>query len=765
MAETLLQTKMNMPGIRPSFVPRPHLIAKLNQGLHQGCKLTLVSAPAGFGKTTLVVEWAVAYRRGMQIAEFKTLPQLAVQNPKLCWLSLDEYDNNLTRFMSYFIAALQTIEPDMGETAVALLHSSTPVPIEAVLTSLLNDIISLVAGEDRANPLILILDDYHHITTRTVHDALTFLLENLASNCHLFLISRVDPPLALSRLRARSQLTEIRQADLRFTAVEAAAFLNDVMSLSLTAGQVEMLETRTEGWIAGLQMAALSIRGRDDRADFIAAFSGSHRFILDYLTEEVIQGLPNDLQQFLQQTSILGRLRGSLCEAVTGQEKGWATLEELEASNLFLIPLDEERVWFRYHHLFAEVISKRLHRHYREQIPELHLRAAHWFRQNNLFDEAIKHALAANDYPLAADMVESQAEELLKLGRLSTLAGWLKKVPQEIVNDRLQLSVAAAWVDLLTGKLANIEAYLTAAEQNLDSVDHPNDLRGQIAAIRFYAAALMGNLDRAMDQAQEALDQLAPDNLTARSVVAAVLGGIYGFLQEHALALTHLKEAVELGEQAGNTHGVVGALNSMGDVLRNQGNLAEAEKVYYQALHLGKGRRGQPLPISAGVYASLAELRLAQKDFVDARQFAQTGLELGERWLNAESQIVAYLALAKIEHLEGQQDAARKALEKAKRLAASHQVPPPRVAQIMACEQEIEVAPGGRSDQGLLNPLSERELEILGLFAAGLSNKEVADKLIISLGTVKAHSSNIYRKLDVRNRAQAIIRAGELNLL
>lgn len=747
MSETLLRTKLFIPPLRPNLVPRPRLINRLNQGLELGYGLTLISAPAGFGKTTLVSEWYQV------VAEASSTIATA-------WISLDENDNDLTRFLTYFVAALQNTLGDIGETAVSLLNSPQPPPTEAVMNALINEM-----AETGDGCHILVLDDYHLIANTAVHEAINYLLENVPPSLHAVILTRADPPLPLARWRARGQMSEIRQADLRFTAEEAAAFLNEIMGLSLTAGQVEMLEARTEGWIVGLQMAALSIRGRDDTADFIAAFGGSHRFILDYLTEEVIRGLPDDLQHFLLQTSILGRLRGSLCDAVTGQENGWATLEQLEASNLFLIPLDEERIWFRYHHLFAEVISRRLNRRYRDQIPDLHLRAAEWFRQNNLFDEAIKHALAADDVPLAVDMVEGQADELLRLGRLSTLLRWVGELPPESVSERPQLAVITAWVDLLTGNLGRIEGYLVAAEGNLDSVEHANDLPGQIAAIRFYAAALVGDLPKAMDQAQAALQQLAQDNLTVRGVVALVLGGIYGFLQDYPRALTHLREAADLGRQAGSIHVTVGALNTMGDALRYQGNLAEAEKIYHEALHSGTGRRGQSLPISAGAFAGLAELRLAQEDLAGARQFARTGLELGERWLNAESQIVSLLALAKIEHLEGRQDAALKAVEQAKRLAASHQIPPPRVAQIMAREEEISLPPGASTDQGLLDPLSERELEILGLFAAGLSNREIAERLIISPGTVKAHSSNIYRKLDVRNRAQAIIRAGELNLL
>ena len=762
MSGDLLQTKLYVPRLRPLLVPRPHLIEKLNQGLQQGCKLTLISAPAGFGKTTLVAEWLSQLTIDKQPV---VAQNMTIQNCSVAWLSLDEHENDLTWFLTYFVAALQTIETNIGETAVALLQSPQPVSMKAVLTSLLNDITSMSADKDRAYPVVLILDDYHHITARIIHDALTFLLENAPPNWHLILISRSDPPLPLSRLRVRGQMTEIRQTDLRFTAIEAATFLNNVMGLSLTAGQVEMLDTRTEGWIAGLQLAALSLRSRDDTVDFITSFSGSHRFILDYLTEEVIQGQPANLQQFILQTSILSRLRGSLCEAVTGQGKGQETLEKLEASNLFLIPLDDEREWFRYHHLFAEVMAKRLQRFYRDQIPELHLRAAAWFRQHNLFDEAIKHALAANENQLAGDIVESQARDLLHLGKLSTLMGWLSKLPPEIVNGRPVLSVDSAWVYLLIGKLEPIEDYLASAEKNLDNLDNPDELRGQIAAIRAYTAGRLGELDRAIDQAHAALELLPKDDFSVRCVVAFVLGEVYNFRQDIQRALTYLREASQLGQKAGNIHLAVAALRSIGELLNRQGKLAESEKTFYQALQLGTGRRGNPLPLTSGVYYNLAELHLAQSDLVSARKLAATGLELGKQWGNLESQVVCYLTLAQIEQLEGKPAEARMALEKAKRLAATNQLPPGRKEQIKVVETAISTAPARGVDQGLLAPLSERELEVLRLFAAGFSNQEIADKLFLSLGTVKAHSSNIYRKLDVRNRAQAIIRASELKLL
>jgi LuxR family maltose regulon positive regulatory protein len=471
---------------------------------------------------------------------------------------------------------------------------------------------------------------------------------------------------------------------------------------------------------------------------------------------------------FMLQTSILGRMNGPLCNALTGQSDSETTLEHLEKANLFVTSLGGEQRWYRYHHLFADVMSNRLQRFYPEQAPKLHLRAANWFEQNNLYAEAIEHALVANDYLLAADIVNNQITDMLKLGRLSTLLGWLSRFPLEIVNTLPRLGIGLAWVYLLIGKLENIENFLPTAEKQLDGLNYfdSDDLRGQIAAIRAYAAAQMGNLDQAIGQAQLALEMLSKDNLNVRCVVSFVLGGIYYMQQNMPKAITSMKEASQLGIEAGNIHLAVAALNAVGDVTKHQGNLEESEKIFYQAMQLGAGRSGQPLPITAGVHASLAELRLVQKDLVSARQFAQIGLELAEKIINAEGQILCYLILAQVEHFEGNPDEARVTLEKAKRLAATTQLPSGREEQISACEKLILTASMKGVDQStLIDPLSEREVEVLRLFAHGLSNQEIAEKLIISLGTVKAHSSNIYRKLDVRNRAQAVIVAREMNML
>ena len=388
MSEPLLLTKLYIPPPRPKIVLRPRLIERLNEGLCSR-KLTLISAPAGFGKTTLVSEWVAGCER------------------PVAWLSLDEGDNDPARFLTYLVAALQTIAANIGAGVLGVLQSPQPPPIESILTALLNEITTI------PDNFVLVLDDYHVIDSKPVDKALTFLLEHLPPQMHLVIATREDPHLPLARLRARGQLTELRAADLRFTPAEAAEFLNQVMGLNLSAEDIAALETRTEGWIAGLQLAALSMQGHQDAASFIQSFTGSHHFVLDYLVEEVLQQQSESIQTFLLRTSILDRLCGPLCDAVlgspsaSGQEtSGQETLEYLEHANLFIVPLDDERHWYRYHHLFADVLRMHLMAEQPDQVSALHRRASEWYEHNGSTADAIRHALAAEDFARAADLVE-----------------------------------------------------------------------------------------------------------------------------------------------------------------------------------------------------------------------------------------------------------------------------------------------------------------------------------------------------------------------
>ena len=404
MSTPILATKLYIPPPRPQVVRRPRLIERLDEGLHR--KLTLISAPAGFGKTMLVSEWLAA-------------PKGRQERP-VAWLSLDERDNDPTRFLAYLVAALQTIAPTMGDGVLAVLHSPQPPPTESILIALLNEITII------PDKFVLVLDDYHVIDAMAIDHALTFLLEHLPPAMHLVITTRADPPLPLARYRARGQLTELRATDLRFTESEAADFLKQVMGLNLSAQEIAALESHTEGWIAGLQLAALSMQGHQDVPGFIRAFAGDHRYIVDYLVEEVLQRQPDPVRSFLLQTAILDRLRGPLCDAVTGQQGGNARLEALERGNFFVVPLDDKRHWYRYHHLFAEVLAAHLRAEQPDQLSTLHRRASDWYEHNGLPADAIRHALAGEDFARAADLVELAWPAMRRSRQEATFLGWLK---------------------------------------------------------------------------------------------------------------------------------------------------------------------------------------------------------------------------------------------------------------------------------------------------------------------------------------------------
>src|SRR2546421_3290410 len=428
MPTPILATKLYIPPLRPNVVIRPRLIERLNEGLHR--KLTLIAAPAGFGKTTLISQWVASCDR------------------QVAWLSLDEGDNDPTRFLTYLVAALQTIAPTLGEGVLGALQSPQPPPPEAMLTALLNDLTTI------RDHFVLVLDDYHVLDAKAVDQALTYLVEHLPPQMHLVIATREDPDLPLARLRARGQLTEVRAGDLRFTPSEAAAFLNQVMGLTLSAQDIATLERRTEGWIAGLQLAALSLQGHQDAASFIRSFTGSHHFVLDYLVEEVLGQQSERVQRFLLRTSILDRMSGPLCDAVVLDPSisGQATLEDLEHANLFIIPLDDERRWYRYHHLFAELLRLRLHQSTasspadaQSQVNALHIRASQWYEDQGLSMEAFQHAAAAHDVERAERLMEGKGIPLHFRGAVIAILDWLEVLPTTVPDAKASLWVRPVW--------------------------------------------------------------------------------------------------------------------------------------------------------------------------------------------------------------------------------------------------------------------------------------------------------------------------------
>ncbi|MDQ3864684.1 MAG: LuxR C-terminal-related transcriptional regulator [Actinomycetota bacterium] len=630
-----------MPRAHPNLVPRPRLGELLNEGTER--KLIVISAPAGFGKTTLLSEWRMMH--------------LGSEYP-LAWVSLEESDNDPSRFLTYLIAALQAIEADTGEAVLNALRSPQPPLIESVLTALINEIASI--PEDFA----LVLDDYHVISNEAVHDALFFLVDHLPPNAHLVIASRADPPLPLARLRAQGQMTEIRADDLRFTPEEAGAFLRGVMGLDLPDESVATLEERTEGWIAGLQLAALSVRGREDIPGFVTALKGSSRHVLDYLAEEVLRRQPEDTRAFLLQTSVLDRLSGPLCGAVADRADGQEMLERLERANLFTIPLDEERRWYRYHHLFSEFLRDRLHQTQPGQEPELHRRASSWYERNEFVHEAVGHALAAADLEATARLIEENFRDMLAHGEAALLLSWLEALPEELVRSRPWLCIPYAWALVITGQLEAAELREQELERMVDtnlslradereiplSDEELAAVSGEAAAIRAFIVRNRGDVPLSIELSRRALELVSEDNLTLRGIVAYLLGGAYSMSGDLAAANEYLSEAITTSERAGNPFAVLLAMRGLAELQVLGGHLHRAAELYRQALRLAEQR---PFPAAGLAYVGRGELLYEWDDLDGAMRHLILGVELGEQSGSTSIVLPGHALLARVKWARG----------------------------------------------------------------------------------------------------------------
>jgi LuxR family transcriptional regulator, maltose regulon positive regulatory protein len=634
----ILATKLYLPPLRPNVVSRPRLLERLNEGLHG--KLTLISAPAGFGKTTLVSQWLAGCGR------------------PAAWLSLDEGENDPTRFLTYLVAAVQTIAVHIGKGVLGVLQSSQLPPLDSIVTTLLNDITTI------RDPFILVLDDYHLLDAQPVDQVLTYLVEHLPPQMHLVIVTREDPPLPLARLRARSQLTEVRVTHLRFTPAEAAAFLTQVMGLSLSAENIAELERRTEGWIAGLQLAALSLQGHEDATSFIRSFTGSHHFVLDYLLEEVLGQQSERVQRFLLCTSILDRMSGPLCDAVVLDPSlsGQATLEYLEHANLFLIPLDEERRWYRYHQLFADLLRLRLHQSIasspaeaQSQVNALYLRASLWYEDHGLSLEAFHHAAAAHDVERAARLVEGEGMPLLFRGAVTPVLHWLESLPKTALDARPSLWVMYASALTMTGILSGVEEKLQAAEaamQGTEPDDTTKDVVGQIAAMRAMLAVPANQLETIIAQSHRALEYLHPSNLASRTSTLWTLG-FASFLQgDRAAARQAYSEAIALSQAADNFILYIGATIGLGTIQEADTQLSLAAETYRRVLHLA-GDLPQPPAIEA--HLGLAHVLYEWNDLDEALQHGQQSVHLARQLENTDKCIAGEVVLArlKLAHHEG----------------------------------------------------------------------------------------------------------------
>jgi LuxR family maltose regulon positive regulatory protein len=664
MSVPILATKLYIPPPRPHLVLRSRLIERLNARLHH--KLSLISALAGFGKTTLVIAWAAGDTR------------------PVAWLSLDEGDNDLARFLLHLVAAVRTVAADLGERVIDALQSPQPPPADVLLTDLLNEITTL------PEHVILVLDDYHLIEAAPVDQALAYLVEHLPPQMHLVIATRADPPLPLARLRAQGQMTELRAADLRFTPSETAAFLNEVMGLSLSAEDIAALDGRTEGWIAGLQLAALSMQGREDVPGFIRAFAGDHRYIADYLVGEVLGRQPEPVRSFLLQTSILERLSGPLCDAVTGQEDGRAQLEALERGNFFVVPLDDNRQWYRCHHLFVDVLHAHVKAEQPDLVPTLHRRASAWYEHNGSAADAIRHALAAADVAHAADLVELAVPAMRRSRQEAAVLGWLRVLPDDLVRRRPVLSVWYAHALLASCELEGVEERLRDSERWLDTTpdrggrpdpasaamvvvddEEFRRLPGTIALARAGAALARGDVPETVTQARRALELVPEDDHLGRGGATALLGLASWASGDLEAAHRTFAEGMARVQRAGHIADALNGTIALADIRMAQGRLRTAMSTYEWGLQLA-AEQGTPVPRgTANLYVGMSELHRERNDLEAATQHLLRSKELGEHTGFPQYPYRWRVAMARIRQAQGDLDSAVELLDEAERRYAS----------------------------------------------------------------------------------------------
>lgn len=925
----VLSTKLQIPRTHPNTVSRIHLIKRLDEGLwhttgqHFVRRLTLVAAPAGYGKTTLLCEW---------------LGHLQVPS---AWVTFDESDNNPDSFLQYLVASLQTIEPCLGKTVPAVSQSpqftGLPLSISEVVAALVNEITAIPW------PFVLVLDDYHVLEEPAIHQAVMFLLDHMPENLSLVIATRADPPLPLSRLRARRHLVEVRSEDLRFSECETAMFLRQVMHLDVQDQQVAVLTERTEGWIAGLQMAALALQGHDDIAGFVLDFSGRQRFVIDYLFDEVLRRQAEPIQAFLIQTSILDRMTGPLCDAVLGEqesgqaahccsslalESGQQVLEYLDRANLFLVPLDNERRYYRYHHLWADLLRHHLRRTAPESIPRLQARAAEWFEAQGSIADAVDHWLEAGDWANAVRIVQQFGWEWVSNGRFQQLLAWRQHLPDPLIHAHPWLCIFYSWVLIFSGRTAEGEVYLSSAAKSLSSSAETADpdrrrQHGHIATLHAYLAAIRHDVVGISHHSSLALQYLPADEVSVRCIVEYFRGSGALLTDDLLLAQEAFTAAASLGCEAENRVIAINALCHLADLSRTRGQLGRALDIYRRATDVATDERGQTSPAAAEIYVGRANLYYEWNDLTTAEKDLLAAREIGKLYSNFDLSVDTTLSLSRVslaqDDLDGaerllqqiQQDtrqaslrpaalllAHQMALYQAKgdlaqvsRLAAQHDWAPDTcqyawapafiaytrfliaqrrplqaqdlldkcMARLQACEMQMHViqalivqacaldvqskrlpaqeklklalslaepegfirsfvdegepvrsllvsyrerltrksqamdpsdtrmltyidkllpafsslvaektnAPSATSltPSALIEPLTARELEVLQLIAAGLTNSEIADRLVVTVGTVKAHSSAIYRKLDVPNRTRAVAVAREIHII
>lgn len=761
----LLATKLTAPTLRPQLISRVALVQALCAG--DGRKLTLLDAPAGWGKTTLLAQWIAPERARNQVA----------------WLSLDLADNDPARFWTYVVAAVQKACPGLDTCAVELIGVHAD-PRQVVLPTLLNDLASL---DER---IVLILDDYHVVTNRAIHEEMAFFIERMPANLSLVIATRSDPPLPLARLRAGGHLLEIRADDLRFAEGEASRMLNDALGLGLAAEGIKLLCQRTEGWAAGLYLAALSLEGRSDADSYIRAFAGDNRHIVDYLSAEVLDSQPPAIRLFLLRTAVLERLSAPLCDAVLDTSASAAILEEIERDNLFLMPLDSSRHWYRYHHLFGDLLRNELRRAEPALIPRLHERAAAWFRAEGLTDEAVRHLIAGGDVAGGAELVTDRWGAEFNRGWLSTVSAWLDLLPEQTVASHPRLCLARAWIALDRRRLPDAARWIEAAQAGLADyqirqgrraaagpdpagpvgIVPADTIEAEIAVLRAVQVFKAGDVARAVDVAEQAAHADLGDVPLGRSAAYCVYGAALYWSGRTPDSRAAFSLAVQLSNAAGNLLGRKYSLGYLALIAAGRGQLAEADQLIHQA---AEGDRDA----SAGEHFVDMMPALAMAKVLDRRGATAQAADAADRAVvlslrgggNLEVANALLVRSEILRHL-GDPEAARSSAAEASALLRD--CPDPGLARELLAAAEEE-SPGSRSRPAgqdravpaLPEQLTSKELELLRLLQTPLSRREISARLYVSLNTVKTHQRGLYRKLGVTGRAEAIKRARDLGLL
>ncbi len=745
----LVATKLHVPRLRSGLVPRPELVAGLIAA--EGCRLVLICAPAGWGKSVLLSEWVASPEETRPFA----------------WVSLDRADSDPVRFWGYVIAALRTVGPELGETAQAALPVAGPNLVDAVVTPLIND---LAASSRR---LVLVLDDYHFVRSEPIHASVGFLLRHLPHNVQLAVATRADPPWPLAGLRAAGEIAEIRAAGLRFSDLEADALMNGSLGLGLDQADVQQLQTRTEGWVTGLQLAALSLQAHPDRHAFVQQFAGDDRQIGDYL-HEVLADQPASLRDFLLRTSILERLSAPLCDAVTGTGDAAELLDAIERANLFLVSLDTRREWYRYHHLFRDLLRQALERTEPASIVELHRRAAAWYREQGDVDAAIAHATAAGSVEDARKLIGAHWEERSALGEHETVIRWIEALPLSTVQADANLCIAQAWSELRLDRLEEAASWRLrwesteagpAGKADEDSPQFP------VVSFDVAYAEQLGDVGRACEAARVAVDSYRDETDPRRAFASANLGVCLYWAGDLDSAAACLGNAVRrladaepsllISQALLHGHSYLAAIRAdLGELDRAERSAAEAERLtdrfppdgfpWGQAVHVARGK----------LFELRGDFAAAEASFTQAETLARrTGWTLD----HAHS----LLLLARLKHRLRKHIEARALVREAREVLWPCPDPGMLRELLERTERSLQLTRAHASPPALPVDveLSERELTILRLLATDLSQREIGSELYVSFNTVKAHMRSIFRKLGVSSRADAVVRGRELNLL